>query len=139
MFAAMMHPGAERLVLFHVIASGRCWVALPGGERYWASAGEVIVLPYGDEFLMGGVEAATPVHITSVVPMPPWTEMPVVRYGGGGDRTDVVCGCLYSEDPLLVRGSAGGRARKELVRREHRIRTGRIVRQSTVSQINKAP
>jgi quercetin dioxygenase-like cupin family protein len=74
-------------VLFHVIASGRCWVALPGGERYWASAGEVIVLPYGDEFLMGGVEAATPVHITSVV----------------------------------------------------RIRTGRIVRQSTVSQINKAP
>ena len=38
MFAAMMHPGAERLLLFHVIASGRCWVALPGGERYWASA-----------------------------------------------------------------------------------------------------
>ena len=23
-FAAMMHPGAERLVLFHVIASGQC-------------------------------------------------------------------------------------------------------------------
>ena len=107
MFAAMMHPGAERLVLFHVIASGRCWVALlPGGERYWASASEVIVLPYGDEFLMGGVEAVTPVHITSVVPMPPWTEMPVVRHGGGGDRTDVVCGCLYSEDPLFDPGRA---------------------------------
>ena len=106
MFAAMMHPGAERLVLFHVIASGRCWVALPGGERYWASAGEVIVLPYGDEFLMGGVEATTPVHISGVVPMPPWTEMPVVRYGGGGDRTDVVCGCLYSEDPLFDPGRA---------------------------------
>jgi hypothetical protein len=59
-------------VLFHVIASGRCWVALPGGERYWASAGEVIVLPYGDEFLMGGARAATPVH-QRVVPMPPWT------------------------------------------------------------------
>jgi hypothetical protein len=110
MFAAMMHPGAERLVLFHVIASGRCWVALPGGERYWASASEVIVLPYGDEFLMGGVEAATPVHIASVVPMPPWTEMPVVRYGGGGDRTDVVCGCLYSEDPLFDPGRAGPRS-----------------------------
>ena len=43
MFAAMMHPGAERLVLFHVIASGQCWVALPGGDHYWASAGQVIV------------------------------------------------------------------------------------------------
>ena len=94
-FAAMMHPGAERLVLFHVIASGRCWVALPGGERYWASAGEVIVLPYGDEFTMGGVEATTPLHIASIVPPPPWTGLPVLRYGGGGERTDVVCGCLY--------------------------------------------
>ena len=101
MFAAMMHPGAERLVLFHVIASGRCWVSPPGGERYWASAGEVIVLPYGDEFGMGGIEPATPTHITSVVPPPPWTEMPVIRFGGGGGRTDVVCGCLYSEDPLF--------------------------------------
>jgi hypothetical protein len=92
--------------LFHVVASGRCWVSRPDGERYWASAGEVIVLPYGDEFLMGGVEAATPVHITRVVPLPPWTEMPVVRHGGGGDRTDVVCGFLYSEDPLFDPGLA---------------------------------
>src|SRR5437870_537004 len=47
-FAGMMHPGAERLILFHVVASGRCWVSCADGERYWASAGEVIVLPYVD-------------------------------------------------------------------------------------------
>jgi AraC-like DNA-binding protein len=101
MFAAMMHPGAERLVLFHVIATGRCWVSVPDGERYWANEGEVIVLPYGDAFQMGGVEPATPTHVTTLVPMPPWTEMPIIRCGGGGDHTNVVCGCLYSEDPLF--------------------------------------
>src|SRR6266542_3401000 len=100
-FAAMMHPGAERLTLFHVVASGRCWVARADGERYWATAGEVIVLPYGDEFLMGGVEPVEPVSILSVVAPPPWTELPVVRHGEGGPRTDVVCGFLYSEDPLF--------------------------------------
>jgi AraC-like DNA-binding protein len=100
-FAAMMHPGAERLVLFHVVASGRCWVSGADGERYWASAGEVIVLPYGDAFLMGGVEPVEPVSIMSVVAPPPWTEMPVVRHGEGGSRTDIVCGFLYSEDPLF--------------------------------------
>lgn len=100
-FAAMMHPGAERLILFHVVASGCCWVSCADGERYWASAGEVIVLPYGDAFLMGGVEPVEPVSILSVVSPPPWTEMPVVRHGEGGPRTDVVCGCLYSEDPLF--------------------------------------
>lgn len=101
MFAAMMHPGAERLVLFHVVTSGSCWVSLPDGERTWGSAGEVIVLPYGDQFMMGGVEPVEPASILSVVPMPPWTEMPIVRFGEGGARTDIVCGCLYSEDPLF--------------------------------------
>jgi AraC-like DNA-binding protein len=100
-FAAMMHPGAERLILFHVVASGRCWVSTPDEERYWASGGEVIVLPYGDAFLMGGDEPVEPVSILSVVPPPPWTEMPIVRHGEGGPRTDVVCGFLYSEDPLF--------------------------------------
>jgi AraC-like DNA-binding protein len=101
MFAAMMHPGAERLILFHVVASGRCWVSTSDEERMWASAGEVIVVPYGDVFTMGGAEAVEPVSIMSVVAPPPWTEMPVVRHGGGGPRTDIVCGCLYSEDPLF--------------------------------------
>ena len=101
MFAAMMHPGAERLILFHVVASGRCWVSTPDGERAWARGGEVIVVPYGDIFTMGGAEPVEPVSIMSVVAPPPWTEMPVVRHGGGGPRTDIVCGCLYSEDPLF--------------------------------------
>jgi AraC-like DNA-binding protein len=101
MFAAMMHPGADRLVLFHVVASGRCWVSGIDGERYWADGGDVIVIPYGDEFLMGGVESAEPESVMNVVPPPPWTQMPVFRYGEGGSRTDIVCGCLYSEDPLF--------------------------------------
>jgi AraC-like DNA-binding protein len=101
LFAAMMHPGAQRLILFHVVALGRCFVSSAGGERYWANAGEVIVLPYGDVFLMGGVEPVEPVSIMSVVPPPPWTEMPIVRFGEGGPRTDVVCGCLYSKDLLF--------------------------------------
>ena len=101
LLAAMMHPGAERLILFHVVATGRCWASTADGERYWASAGDVIVLPYGDLFVMGGVEPVEPVSIMTVVPPPPWTEMPIVRHGEGGSRTDIVCGCLYSEDPLF--------------------------------------
>jgi AraC-like DNA-binding protein len=100
-FAATMHPGAQRLILFHVVASGRCFVSCAGGERYWASAGDVIVLPYGDAFLMGGVEPVEPVSILTVVPPPPWNEMPIVQYGEGGTRTEIVCGFLYSEDPLF--------------------------------------
>jgi hypothetical protein len=99
--AGMLRPGAERLIFFHVVANGRCWVAPADGERYWANTGEVIVLPYGDAHLMGGVEPAIPAPITSVVTPPPWDEFPVIRHGAGGARTDVVCGFLYSDDPLF--------------------------------------
>ena len=32
---------------------------------------------------------------------PPWATMPVLSHGAGGERTDIVCGYLHSEDPLF--------------------------------------
>src|SRR5664279_1644108 len=46
----------DLVVLFHVVASGTCWVAIAGGDKHWASSGDVIVLPYGDQHQMGGLE-----------------------------------------------------------------------------------
>lgn len=98
---AILQPPGKRLILFHVVASGRCWVALDDGERHWACAGEVIVLPYADQHRMGGAGDAVAVPITSILAHPPWTEFPVITHGGGGARTDVVCGYLSSDDALF--------------------------------------
>jgi AraC-like DNA-binding protein len=97
-------PDARRVTLFHVVASGRCWVEVESGERHWASAGDVIVLPYGDSHRMGGLNDAELVSAATFVTPPPWSEMPVIRYGEGGDATDVVCGYLTSDDPLFDPG-----------------------------------
>ena len=99
--ANMLHPGADRLIFFDVVASGRCWESLADGERHWASAGDVVVLPYGDQHAIGGVESTEHVPIASVFPPPPWATMPILRHGSGGSRTDVVCGFLHSDDPLF--------------------------------------
>jgi len=95
-----LRPGAERLILFHIVAAGSCWIATDT-ERHWAGEGDVIVLPYGDQHRVGGVESAESVPIISLIEPPPWETLPVVRYGSGGDRTDIVCGYLHSEDPLF--------------------------------------
>ncbi len=100
-FAGMLHPGAQRVILFHVVASGRCWLSLADGERHWANSGDVIVLPYGDGHTMGGVVPVASVPITTVLAPPPWEQMPIIRHGQGGTRTQVVCGYLHSEDPLF--------------------------------------
>jgi AraC-like DNA-binding protein len=54
----ILRPGAARLIIFHIVAAGACWVRLDGGERLWASEGNVIVVPYGDQHAMGGAETA---------------------------------------------------------------------------------
>jgi AraC-like DNA-binding protein len=94
-------PGASRLILFHIVASGSCWVATDDGVRYQAHVGDVIVLPYGDHYVMGGEGTSECVSILSLLDPLPWPVMPVLRHGGGGPRTEIVCGYLYSTDPLF--------------------------------------
>jgi AraC-like DNA-binding protein len=99
--ATILRPGRERLLFFHIIASGRCWIALDGGETHWAERGDVIVLPYGHQHRMGGESDTACVSVVDLMAPPPWAELPVVRHGSGGSRTDVICGYLDVEDPLF--------------------------------------
>jgi AraC-like DNA-binding protein len=99
--ADVLHPGAERVILFHIVARGTCWVAGDDGERHWAEAGDVIVLPYGDHHVIGGASPAVCVPITELIDPLPWTDLPAIRHGGGGALVTLVCGYLVSDDPLF--------------------------------------
>ncbi len=99
--ARILRPGTDRVILFHVVARGTCWVQVDGGERHWASTGDVIVLPYGDQHRMGGVGESESVPLATIMEAPPWRRMPVIRHGRGGEQTDLVCGFLHSEDALF--------------------------------------
>jgi AraC-like DNA-binding protein len=99
--AELLRPGTDRVVLFHLVSSGTCWVEVEGQERHWATAGDVIVLPYGDQHTMGGVGDSEVVPITTFLEPPPWNRMPVLRHGRGGDLTDIVCGYLHSDDVIF--------------------------------------
>jgi len=101
MAASMLAPGADRLLLFHVVAEGKCWIAVDDGERIWAEAGDVVVIPYGDTHERGGTADAEVVDIRMLMNPPPWSEMPFIAHGGGGDSTHVVCGYLQCDDPLF--------------------------------------
>jgi AraC-like DNA-binding protein len=99
--ADLLHPGAERVILFHIVAHGTCWVMGDDGERHWAEPGDVIVLPYGDHHVIGGSAPATCVPITELMKPLPWNDLPAITHGGGGARVELVCGYLVSDDPLF--------------------------------------
>lgn len=92
---------AGRLVLFHLIAEGRCWIRVAGGEPLELSAGEIVVMPFAEQHVMGSPELVEPVPIASLLSPPPWAVFPVIHHGGGGARTSVVCGYLHCEDPIF--------------------------------------
>jgi AraC-like DNA-binding protein len=87
--------------MFHIVSRGRMWVDVDGQERHWAGEGDVVVLPYGDQHRVGGVTPAPAVPITELLEPPPWATLPVLRHGTGGERADMVCGYLASDDPLF--------------------------------------
>lgn len=99
---AILRPQAQRLILFHIVEEGQFWLRLSSGEELRASQGEVVVLPYGHQHVMGSAESVQPIAIASLLPAPPWKEFPVIRYGGGGTRTSVVCGYLHCDDPIFA-------------------------------------
>jgi AraC-like DNA-binding protein len=100
-FADALTPRADRLILFHIVASGSCWVSVDDGVRHSAARGDVIVLPYGDRYALGGETPVETVSVLSLPEPPPWEVIPIVRQGGGGERTDMVCGYLHSAHPLF--------------------------------------
>jgi AraC-like DNA-binding protein len=100
-FAAALTPRADRMILFHIVVSGVLWVSGDDGVRHWASAGDVIVMPYGGRYVLGGRGDVDAPSVLDLPGLPPWGDIPVVRQGGGGERTDVVCGYLHSEHPLF--------------------------------------
>jgi AraC-like DNA-binding protein len=97
----LLQPGTSRVILFHVIPEGSMWIELAKGARLDLAAGDVVVIPYADQHRAGSPGGGPPVPIDTLMPPMPWSELPVLRHGGGGETTKMVCGYLLCEDLLF--------------------------------------
>jgi len=104
--ARRLMPGAKRMILFHIIAEGECWAERHGSEPLHLAAGDVITLPFGDAHALADAPGHPPTSIAALLPPRPWASLPVVRHGGSGPRTRILCGFLHADDvplhPLLM-------------------------------------
>jgi AraC family transcriptional regulator, alkane utilization regulator len=100
-FADAIQSHTKNIVPFHIIAKGKCWVQARDGVRKALSAGDIIIFPHGDSHILGDRLDRKPVLIDPLLPTPPWNEPPILKYGGGGEVTQIVCGFLQCEEPLL--------------------------------------
>lgn len=99
--APLLEPGAERVVIFHLITEGGCYVELDGQAPLHLSAGDVVVFPQGDAHRMcsePGIPPATGARLDVVLSRRPRT----LAYGGGGATTRLVCGYLACDARLAT-------------------------------------
>lgn len=96
-----LQPGAERLVIFHLLTEGQCRLEVEGVPPSTLRAGDIIMFPHGDAHVMASsphVAPAPPADLPALLRRGP-REM---RFGGGGEITRFICGYL-SCDPRLCR------------------------------------
>lgn len=97
--ARLMLPGAKQLLLFHIIAHGRCWVALDGAPPFELAGGDILLLPYGGEHTLASDLSLTPVPMKQV--LKPAAGLNSLVLGRGPHRTRVICGFLQCEELLF--------------------------------------
>ena len=100
--AHILLPKAKRLLSFHLVAEGRCWIALPGCHRVQLACGDIVVLPYGDAHTMGSDSGHEPVPVAGLLRDVTWNSgLPVVVHGGGGETTRMICGFVHCDELLF--------------------------------------
>lgn len=94
-------PRAQHVVIYHMVIEGRAHVAVPGYEPRSAEAGDLIVIPSGEEHSLGSdlSHAATPAQRLLVRRGP--DEVAQMRHGGGGAVTRMICGYLACDSSLF--------------------------------------
>ena len=90
-------PGADHVVFFHFLVEGRCKVRLAErGPDVPVAAGDVILLPQDDRYMMGSDLHVAPIDTDGVDDAAAAAEDDFIqmRGGGGNDPTRFVCGYL---------------------------------------------
>jgi len=105
--AAMVMPGAERVIEYHLIARGACWGHLIDQEPIRLNEGDLIVFPQGHAHILSSAPGMRAIPDMSMFARPS-TPLPIVyEMGGGGpDRVRLVCCFLGCDErpfnPLLT-------------------------------------
>jgi AraC-like DNA-binding protein len=78
---------------FHVIERGKCWFRLHGqAEGIAVREGDLLLVPRGHGYQISDGPATPPIQITDLVGSSQGGLRAVLKHGGGGAATNIICG-----------------------------------------------
>jgi len=81
---------------FHILAGGTCWLEMDG-VRTLLAEGDIAAFPFGAPHRVGAGTGGPEIDPGNGLPPPPWSETPVLRYGGPDRVVRMLCGYVRCE------------------------------------------
>jgi AraC-like DNA-binding protein len=98
--APSLRIGSGHIILYHFVLEGRAFARTADGRQEDLSAGDVVVIPHGDIHVLGNGWPEKPVDAIKAFAGNLKEGLKLVRFGGGGEVTKLVCGYMVC-DPRL--------------------------------------
>lgn len=96
----------EHIILYHYVLEGHMVVQAADGPAVEVGAQGAVVMPHNNEHRMGSHLELKPVATHDLLQPADAGGLAVIRYGGGGERTRIICGFLgcrrATANPLLT-------------------------------------
>ncbi len=101
-FAPIILPGAQQIISYHIVTAGSCWGGLVGKPPVHLEAGDILLVPHGDAYVISSSERlCTSAKLEGEAELGFFRQMAagelpfIVEDGGGGEiSTHLVCGFL---------------------------------------------
>jgi AraC-like DNA-binding protein len=98
--ARVILPGTSRLVRFHVVLEGECFVVI-GRKTLRLGPGDVVLLPRGDEHVMCSAPGVQTIPVLSVLPELRSVGLATLQNRGSGATVTLLCGFLACDEPIF--------------------------------------
>jgi AraC-like DNA-binding protein len=86
-----------RIIAFHFVLDGRLLLEVDGTPPAELSAGMMVLLPRNDLHILASGPGLPPVSGDHLVQADPGDGLARIRYGGGGEKTQIVCGFVGTD------------------------------------------
>ncbi len=105
--STMLQLGSRRLIPFHAVAEGACVSRAGAGAVDQLDEGDVVMYPHGAPHVLASDTTVAPTPVGGLLPPLSAEQLAIVRHGGGGALTKLVCGFVHCDDAVFNPLAAG--------------------------------
>jgi AraC-like DNA-binding protein len=92
-------PPFEGCLSFHVVTAGHCWLSLEGTEDRRLEEGDLTLVPHGGGHILSSEPGIPATRVDALPHYHRNDRYAILRHGGGGGRTSLVCGVVRFDHP----------------------------------------